>query len=213
MNSRFVSPGFALALTLGLAAACGGGAASGPGANVQPPPASSSSAPAPVASSASPASTSPGTVALPASMKLVTASTMVADLQSVGLDLKALPPLNKLTSAQNKKVMSTFSKALGWTCKDCHGTGNFEVSTPNKKVTNHMWNEYVRGATHASGALYCDSCHQGKAEFLDKSDKKALSAWMDQEYTKKLKRDGKDVSCATCHGEPFNPEIIAGWKK
>jgi hypothetical protein len=49
---------------------------------------------------------------------------------------------------------------------------------------------------------------------LDKSNKKALSAWMDQEFTKKAKRtDGKEHGCGTCHGDPFNPDILAAWKK
>ncbi|NOU30508.1 MAG: hypothetical protein HOO96_21615, partial [Polyangiaceae bacterium] len=36
----------------------------------------------------------------------------------VGLDFKALPPLDKLKPDQTKKVMATFSKSLGWQCKD-----------------------------------------------------------------------------------------------
>jgi hypothetical protein len=205
-----------VALTLALvAAACGGGNTPEPKA-VEPPPAVTAT---PTGTSAAPASaptsaaTDTAPVALPTSMKLVSATTMAADLQSVGLDPKNLPPLNKLNTAQMKKVMATFTKALGWTCKDCHGTGNFEASTPHKKVATRMWDEYVRNSTHAAGGLYCDSCHQGKAHFLDRTDKKALGAWMDQEYTKKWKHDGKDTKCSTCHGEPFNPSIIASWEK
>jgi hypothetical protein len=138
---------------------------------------------------------------------------MEADLRSVGLDPKNLPPLDKLTMAQTKKVMATFTKSLGYTCKDCHGTGNMEAPTPKKNITTHMWNDYVRTSSHAAGGMYCDSCHQGKAEFLDRSDKKALGAWMDQEYTKKMKHAGKDMTCASCHGEPFNPSIVKGWEK
>ena len=47
----------------------------------------------------------------------------------------------------------------------------------------------------------------------DKSDKKALGAWMDSEFNKKMKRGGKNQTCATCHGEPFVPEFIENWKK
>lgn len=197
-----------------LVAACGGGSTP-PAKTSDPAPAATVDTPAvaPSATNTTPEPAGSAAATLPASMKLVSASTMVADLQSVGLDPKNLPPLDKLNTAQMKKVMSTFTKALGWTCKDCHGTGNFEAPTPHKKVTVHMWNEYVRNSSHAAGALYCDSCHQGKAQFLDRSDKKALGAWMDQEYTKKMKHDGKDMKCSSCHGEPFKASIIDAWEK
>ncbi len=62
--------------------------------------------------------------------------------------------------------------------------------------------------------LYCDSCHGGKAEFLDSHDKKALSAAMDANYVKKLRRaDKKEHSCEQCHGDPFEPKILEGWAK
>jgi len=49
---------------------------------------------------------------------------------------------------------------------------------------------------------------------LDSHDKKALSAAMDESYVKKLKRsDKKEHSCDTCHGDPFEPKILAGWAK
>ncbi len=197
-------------LVIASAAACGGGG------QTTPPPSGPTTTPTATAAPTATAPVPSATVA-PAStsvMKPVVASTFAADLQAVGLDLKALPPLDKLKPDQTKKVMATFSKSLGWQCKDCHGTGNFNAPTPMKKVTVHMWNEYVKGLTHSAGPLYCDSCHQGKAEYLDKSDKKALAGWMDQELTKKVKRtDGKEHSCSTCHGDPFNPDILAGWKK
>jgi hypothetical protein len=192
-------------------AACGGGNAA------TPKPAEPVATAAPTSTAPAPTGSTSGTdaapSALPASMKLVSATTMAAELQSVGLDPKNLPPLNKLNTAQMKKVMATFTKALGWTCKDCHGTGNFEAPTPHKKVATRMWDDYVRNSSHAAGGLYCDSCHQGKAHFLDRTDKKALGAWMDQEYTKKWKHNGKEAKCSTCHGEPFNPSIIAAWEK
>jgi hypothetical protein len=205
-----------VALSLALIAACGGG--NTPAQNPAPTPAPTATASAPVASSSTAAAGSstapPGpTAALPASMKLVSATTMEAELRAVGLDPKNLPPLDKLNTAQNTLLMKTFTKSLGWTCKDCHGTGKFEAKTPNKNVTIHMWNEYVRNSSHAAGTLYCDSCHQGKAHFLDRTDKKGLAAWMDQEYTKKMKHDGKDMKCSSCHGEPFNPSIITAWEK
>lgn len=181
---------------------------------------------APTASASGTPSSAPSAAATPAgtgsaaagggsvgSTQLVKPSTMVADLTAMGLDLKNLPPLDKLKPEQMRKVMTTFTKALGWQCKDCHGTGKFEAPTPMKNVTTHMWNEFVKGITFDGGPLYCDSCHQGKAKYLDKSDKKALGAWMDQEFDKKMKRGSANQTCASCHGEPFNPDFMDGWKK
>lgn len=165
---------------------------------------------APVPSASGSAASASGSVG---NTQLVRASTMVGDLTAMGLDLKNLPALDKLKPEQMRKVMTTFTKALGWQCKDCHGTGKFEAPTPMKNVTTHMWNEFVKGISFDGGALYCDSCHQGKAKYLDKSDKKALGAWMDQEFDKKMKRGSVNQTCATCHGEPFNPDFMENWKK
>jgi hypothetical protein len=35
---------------------------------------------------------------------------------------------------------------------------------------------------------------------------------MSENYTDKLKRrDGKDVECETCHGDPADPDFLAKW--
>jgi hypothetical protein len=73
-----------------------------------------------------------------------------------------------------------------------------------------------RGFAFESGApLYCDPCHQGQGQFLDRSDKKAVGAWMSDNFTEKLKLASKpaapDVECETCHGDPFEPAILRRW--
>jgi hypothetical protein len=81
-------------------------------------------------------------------------------------------------------------------------------------VTVRMWNEMTRpySALEGGGAVYCDSCHQGQGQFLDRSDKGALSAYMSDNFTAKLKRaDGKDVECETCHGDPFEGRFLSRW--
>jgi Cytochrome c3 len=212
-----VHVGFGLSLVV---AACGG-AAEGAKTPQVPVPASASQ---PVATAAAPASTGASSVptaagasgAAPTSFgnnKPTVASSLMAGLADAGIDVKNLPPLEKLSKSQQTKVMNSFTKSLGVKCNFCHSATNFEADHPMKNVARRMWNENVRGITFDGGALYCDSCHQGKAEMLDKSDKKVLGAWMDAEYTKRMKRSGQAQTCANCHGEPFNPDFIESWKK
>lgn len=140
---------------------------------------------------------------------------MANDLKELGLDVKNLPPLNKLEPATLRKVMNTFKKALGTNCNGCHDANDMKAPTPHKKIAARMWEDFTRKLKMEDGtALYCDSCHQGKMEFLDKHDPKALGAWMDQNYVGKLKRaDKKDHGCETCHGDPFDPKFLAKWAK
>jgi len=148
-------------------------------------------------------------------MKPIAASTMATDLQNLGLDLKSLPALEKMEPAKLRKVMRTFTKSLGAKCSDCHNESDYAAMTPMKKVALHMWNDFVRSLALENGnALYCDSCHQGRMKFLDRHDKKALGAWMDQNYVANMKRrDGKEHACETCHGDPFDGDILARWAK
>jgi len=148
-------------------------------------------------------------------MKPIATSAMATDLTNLGLDLKNLPALEKMEPNKLRKVMRTFTKALGAKCSDCHNESDYSAMTPMKKITLHMWNDYVRGLSLDSGEpLYCDTCHQGRMKFLDRHDKKALGAWMDENFVDKMKRrDGKEHKCATCHGEPFNEDILARWTK
>ena len=84
-----------------------------------------------------------------------------------------------------------------------------------KTIATHMWDDYVRSLTMESGApIYCDSCHHGARKILDRKDKKALSKWMDANFVGELSRkDKKDHGCETCHGDPFEGHILAGWTK
>jgi predicted small secreted protein len=215
--------GLALALTL---AACGGAAGAGkdPASPAGVVAASATGAAtggpngAPIGSATTGASTAPmppadgPAITSFGNNKPTIASTLLGKLAEAGIDTKNLPELSKLGGGEQTKVMNSFKKSLGVECNFCH-TANFAADHPMKNVARRMWNENVRGITFEGGALYCDSCHQGKAQFLDKSDKKVLAAWMVVEYTKKMKRHGQQQVCATCHGEPFNAEFIESWKK
>ncbi len=207
-------PLLALAAAIALstaAAACGGNA---PPPVVPAGPVGSTSAAAPVPSTSAAASASaPAHVEPPKAavvMKPITKSAMAADLIAIGLDPKKLPPIEKLEPEKLRKVMKTFTKALGVQCSACHNADDFKAATPKKKIAAHMWNDLSRGLAMADGSpLYCDSCHQGRMETLDHKDKKVLSAWMQAELVDKVKRvDGKEHGCETCHGDPFEGEFL-----
>jgi hypothetical protein len=212
----------ALWLAAGAIAACGGPTEparpppSAPGAATAAPPASGTAPPP--AASAAPTATTATSAAKPgpsAPAKIPAATAMAGQLSEIGLDVKALPPLNKLTPEQLRKVMKTFASSLGVKCDGCHDTRDFRATTPQKKIATHMWNDFTRVLATADGApVYCDSCHGGHAEFLDRHDKRALSTWMQDNYVDKLKRvDNKDHGCETCHGDPMEPKIFAKlWK-
>jgi hypothetical protein len=152
----------------------------------------------------------------------IRASTLGAELSAVGLEPEKLPALAELSREQLNKVMSTFTKSTGLTCRECHGSGSLTVDTPHKRLARHMWNDFVRGlALKEGGALYCDSCHQGRAKFLDHagdhtaghSGEQALSTWMNSEFVQRLARtDRKPHACATCHGAPFKGAFLADWQ-
>lgn len=146
-------------------------------------------------------------------MKSIGPSAFADDLKKLGIDPLKPPPLNKLSPDVVRKLMPSFAKSLGVKCEFCHDTNNFKAPTPHKRVAANMWQHFVVDLAFEDGnPLYCDSCHGGSAEFLDRHDKKALSAWMDANYVSKLKRtDKKDHSCETCHGDPFEPKFIGLW--
>jgi hypothetical protein len=190
------------------------------GGTPSPGPAAPASAPAPA--SAAPAGAAPGAAAGPAtggepldkSMKGLAPTAMAADLKALGVDLAALPELDQLPPDTLRKVMKTFTKALGARCDDCHVAGNFATPTPRKAVTMGMWNHFVRELSAKDGSpVYCDSCHQGTiTPLLDRHDDKALGKGMQDNYVAPLaRRDGKSHDCATCHGEPFNGRFVKGW--
>jgi len=140
---------------------------------------------------------------------------MGARLKELGIDVKALPPLNKIPAETLRQVMGTFTKSLGVQCSHCHDMDDMKKSTPNKKLTARMWSEFTRGYTLAGGgALYCDSCHQGKAQFLVRDPGlKQISAWMEDNFEGKLRNaKAQNPSCETCHGDPMEPKFLHKWK-
>lgn len=148
-------------------------------------------------------------------MKPVKPSAMIEDLKKIGLDPKKLPPLNKIEPEKLRQVMKTFTKSMGVKCTACHEANDFRAPTPNKKVTIKMWDEYTRGLVMEDGnPVYCDSCHDGQTKVLDRHDMRALGQYMDKEYVGKMKRvDKKDHGCETCHGDPFESNIVKMWSK
>jgi hypothetical protein len=178
------------------------------------PTTSGSATGAPTASASAPGP-APAPSAFVGPMKPVATSTIVADLQALGLDPKNLPPLNKLEPDKLRKVMRTFTKSLGARCADCHIESDFAASTPMKKIAQGHWDEFVRKLTTDTGApVYCDSCHQARLKLLDRTDKKALGTWMDANFVDHFKRrDGKEHGCETCHGDPFEGKANARFLK
>jgi hypothetical protein len=148
-------------------------------------------------------------------MRGIETSKMSDALREIGVDPTALPPLNKMDPDKLRKVMKTFTQSLGVQCSHCHEK-DFKAPTRNKKIATHMWNDFARGLTIAEGAspLYCDSCHNGKPTFLDRSDVPSISQYMTENYEAKLSRiDKAKHGCATCHGEPFAGKIfVARWQ-
>ena len=140
------------------------------------------------------------------------ASKLAEDLKGIGLDINKLPKMAALKAQERSKVMPIIKKATGMDCKDCHEDKDFKKETPAKIVARKMWDEFVVPMKSSAGPLFCDSCHQGGHGFLDRKNKDAVSAFMDQ-YTKKLsKKDGKEVKCDTCHADMEMNVFEKVWK-
>jgi hypothetical protein len=143
------------------------------------------------------------------------ASAFVADLQKAGLDLEALPDSPRLLPpALRDRVMDSFTVSLGYEqCSECHVGTDYAKPTEKKTLALGMWQTFVTQLTLADGQpLWCDSCHQGRAEFLQRGNDDGLAAWMNENYVGALARKaGGTHSCASCHGAPFRAEIFAGW--
>ena len=201
-----------LALPLAIVvAACGGALAPSPAtqstaqapAPGQAPASAPGQAPAPASAQApesAPASTSALTPT-PVEMKPPIASALTDSLVPLGLDPKRLPPLEKLEPRALRGVMKLFTKSLGIKCNDCHRAGDFAAVTRRKTIATHMWDDFVAKLALVDGSpVFCDSCHQGRVEQLDRRDKKLLSKWMDDNFVQRLARlDAKGTDCETCH--------------
>lgn len=184
-------------------------------------------APAPVtvtdAAASSPDKSDAGMVAAePAKMSPIVASALGADLKAAGLDVQHLPTIAELKKDKTKlvAVMKSFKTSLGVECTGCHapnpdgGRPDFEAPTPEKRVAAKMWDTFVGQMTMADGALlYCDSCHQGKKEFIDRDHEEGVATWMKENFIANLKRkDGAPQTCSNCHGKPFDPDFLAKWE-
>jgi hypothetical protein len=211
--------GLALAVTV---AACGGGAeqappAQGPSSPTVPSASTSAGTATPTGTptaTSAPTGTSTSTNAAPVEMKSPVPTAMAADLQSIGLDAKSLPPMEKLEPKQLRSVMKLLSRSLGIGCNDCHQYGDFALTTRRKKIAAKMWDEFVVKLTMADGSsMFCDSCHQGRVTQLDRTDKKALSKWMDASFVQGVKRkDASEQSCESCH-VGWDMTFLTSWGK
>jgi hypothetical protein len=202
---------WAFCATLGAAAAVGCSASTGDGGATTP-------APAPPATQEPQAPASIGATPL---LKDGIDPQIVSKLKTAGFTVDTLPAQIKgLSSSKRHAIMETFTIALGTTCDGCHQKGaateaDFAIDTPRKKIARRMWTDFVAALQKKDGsAIYCDTCHQGKIQFLDRSDVPALRRWMQKSFVDGLARkDGSMQECARCHGEPFNDSFLDDWKK
>ena len=140
---------------------------------------------------------------------------MAARLTAAGLDVQKLPPLERLDRAAILPVMGTFSDSLGIPCAGCHDEHDYKADTKRKRVSRRMWNEFVRVLSFdkGGGAVYCDSCHQGRLFSLDRTDKGKVADYMQSGYVDGLKRvDNREHDCGTCHGDPPEFQFLEAWK-
>lgn len=137
-------------------------------------------------------------------------SEMGARLLELGLDPMKLPKMSELSAKQRYKVMPLIAESLGVECDSCHEAKNYKKETSHKKVARFMWDTMTAPHRLSEGPLFCDSCHQGSPKNLDRSHPKGVEAYMKEEYAGRLLRtsDADALSCATCHGEDFEPDIL-----
>jgi hypothetical protein len=209
----------ALLLAAVAAAACGGGAAevAGPATAATAPGSATAPAPATAPASATATGSATGSASAPApapiEMRAPVPSAMGADLQALGLDPGNLPPIEKLDPRALRGAMKLFARALGVKCADCHVEGDFGAPTRRKKIAAKMWDEFAAKLAFGQDGspVFCDSCHEGRIKDLDRSDKKALSKWMDAAFVAGMKRrDGKSEECESCHVD-WDMTFLSKW--
>jgi hypothetical protein len=168
-----------------------------------------STSPTPKTSASTSAGSAP-TPALPDHNTPLRPSKLLAAVKALGVDPKK--PLGTIPDAKKKELMKLFVTALGYAdkeeCGGCHIGDDYERETRNMKVARKMWSEFVMPLRDAQGgAIFCDSCHAGKAKPLDRGNMDALEKMMETDYQGKLTRaDKKDHDCSTCHGPGKDPE-------
>jgi hypothetical protein len=206
---------FGLAAVLafaGIAGACG---STPPPETPTTPTASPDEGPAP----SGPAPEGTGTAATPETPKPAAGtpsqplvpSKMLEDVKKLGVDLAKSPDLAKMPLDKKKKLMPLFQKALGFeACTGCHAEGDMKAKTRNREIGSGCWKTFVQPLRDEKGGpIFCDSCHNGKAKFLNRSDVEAVKKFMEDEYEHKLTRaDKKETECATCHGEAVELKIF-----
>lgn len=130
-------------------------------------------------------------------------TTAFADkLTAIGLDVNDLPSLHDLPMAQKLKVMRTFNESMGISCNACHDTSDYAKPTEQKEIAAAGWEGISRKLTMGDGsAIYCDSCHYGKFDFLDRSEgHEGIARWMQKNFVEQLKtKSGEEMQCTTCH--------------
>lgn len=156
-------------------------------------------------------------------------------LSDIGLPLNQsfATMFKKAESAKKvKPLMEAFAKSLGVECSFCHEAKvdakgkpvlkngrpelDFEVETEKMRVTEQMWDQWVAKLQFkGTGApVFCDSCHQGQAEFLNRDEPDKLKHWMKKNFNERLETiDGDPLKCGTCHGEKFKGEFLDDWAK
>ncbi|MFO0659357.1 MAG: cytochrome c3 family protein [Polyangiaceae bacterium] len=109
--------------------------------------------------------------------------------------------------------MPFFSKSTGMACDDCHDKSDKKKSTPNVQIAAHMWDDYAVKLKSGAGPLFCDSCHDGRHDFLTRTDKESVKNLMNTSASKLTKKGGDAVSCQTCHTDDFEMKIFEKvWK-
>ena len=163
-----------------------------------------------VAPTAAPVALPPG---MPATSAPLSPTKFAAELKKLGLDgTKPMPDLEKMDLAAKKKLMPLFTKALGYdSCNGCHAAdGDYQTSTRNMKISRKMWSQFVAATRdEKGGTMFCDSCHNGATKILNRTDQKAVGAFMHANYVAKITRaDKQENTCSTCHSTPLQPDII-----
>lgn len=150
----------------------------------------------------------------PGAMEGVRATSMGEALAAAGLDVRNLPPIERLTPGQKQKVMRTFTETLGVPCLGCHAEDDFPADTRRKRIAKRMYNEIVRELTLRDGEpVYCDTCHDGTMYMLDRRDTRKLTTHMTETLVGQFARvDGRNHDCATCHGEAPDYHMLTTWK-
>jgi hypothetical protein len=208
-----------------IAAACGapppntpadGVASAKPSADAAPTAAPTTSAAATTTASAAKTADPPKPAAA-AKMPDFKASTAGADLKAAGFDVDKLVAMKSLKTADKVKLMPTFVKTTGMQCDDCHDKSDKKKATPNVQIAAKMWDEYVVKMKSSAAPLFCDSCHDGKHDFLTRADKEGkenVKKLMESYVAKLSKKQGGDAaSCQTCHTDDFEMKIFEKvWK-